>query len=451
MQLALLPLLCSAASAYVTLKDAGDYHDLEADAADNALLQDYTIPSSEYIPFLESEYRVTNDELSFDHVDLSATKNDTSIIVADNGTVSLSYVNLWKEGYSSNLNDASFYGLNAVIGVHNGSVVDISNTNFTVHNGAAGIYSYGDGSVAYVSDASFYFSGPVSHALYAGGNGTVYGDGIIHYAGGYRSSAFSGDRPAGYIHVTNSVAHTTGVGSAIFYALGEIHAADVVGVAEKSPFLFSDGDQITVCHHCDLTAGMLGGGAIFSSSLKKSGSEQTFTNSKLTIQGDTIPAFWYGNIAAVTRLNSVEANIESGILAVANYSQITQDFDTYADYDDNSLMLPAEVDLYLSDSAIEGDIVAYNSSAVRLYVSSYSQWTGAAYAGSDLTAYLGVTLDSTSTWSVTADSTLDYLSAANVSLIESNGYTVYYNKSNELNSWIDGTVSLNGGGSLVAY
>jgi hypothetical protein len=44
-------------------------------------------------------------------------------------------------------------GINAAVNVANGSIARLSNVNITTHNGAANLYSFGTGSVAYVDNA----------------------------------------------------------------------------------------------------------------------------------------------------------------------------------------------------------------------------------------------------------------------------------------------------------
>jgi hypothetical protein len=80
------------------------------------------------------------------------------------------------------------------VNVANGSIAQLSDINITTHNGAANLYSFGTGTVAYVKKAWLYSSGPVAHGLYAGGNGTVYGSNVEVYSGGNRCSAFIGLR-----------------------------------------------------------------------------------------------------------------------------------------------------------------------------------------------------------------------------------------------------------------
>lgn len=125
----------------------------------------------------------------------------------------------------------------------------------------------------YIDTAFIYSSGPVAHGLYASGNGTIYASHISQYSGGIRSSAFAGDSPGGYVHVSDSDAHTAGIGSAIFYALGEVYGTNVMALAENAPVIFMDGPQKAYLSSCDVTAGLLGGTAIFSSGARESGAE----------------------------------------------------------------------------------------------------------------------------------------------------------------------------------
>jgi hypothetical protein len=66
------------------------------------------------------------------------------------------------------------------------------------------------------------------------------------------------------------------------------------------------------------------------------------TDSKMTSTGATMPGLWFGNTIIDVWITSSEIITASGVLVVANYSQITQDFDYYASYLDNSGLLPAE-------------------------------------------------------------------------------------------------------------
>jgi hypothetical protein len=333
----------------------------------------------------------------------------------------------------------------------NASTAHLDNVNITVHNGAANVYVYGSDSVVHVNNSWLYSSGPVSHGVYASGNGTAYVSNVQQFSGGRRSSAFSGDSPAGYIHVSDSVAHTTGIGSATFYALGEIYANNVVAISENGPTIFMDGTQKAYLTNCDTTAGLLGGVAIFSSMIRTSGAILSLKSSKITTLGADMPGLWFGNTIIDVSLYDTELVTASGILAVANYSQITQDFDYYASYLDNADLLPAEVSVKVEESTLMGDLVAYNSSSISWSLESHSSWTGGAYSGYG-NAYFDIHLDRTSSWKLTNTTTLQNFTNEDTTLsnIDSQGFNIYYNTSAGLNGYLGGeTIALIGGGKAI--
>ncbi len=329
----------------------------------------------------------------------------------------------------------------------------MDNVNVTVHNGAANIYVYGTDTVAYIDNAWLYSSGPVSHGVYASGNGTAYVSHVQQFSGGMRSSSFSGDSPAGYLHISDSVAHTTGIGSATFYALGEIYADNVVGVSENGPAVFMDGSQKVYLTNCDNTAGLLGGVAIFSSMDRQSGAVLSLTNSKLTTTGPTMPGLWFGNTIIDVSLYNSQLVTSSGILVVANFSQITQDFDYYADYSQQPNLAPALVTVNVAESTLSGDLVAYNSSSISWSLTSHSSWTGSAYSGYG-EALFDIYLDHSSNWTLTNTTTVQNFTDEDMrfSNVHSRGFDVYYNSSALLNGYLAGKkVALDGGGYAMPF
>ncbi|PKX97938.1 uncharacterized protein P174DRAFT_426290 [Aspergillus novofumigatus IBT 16806] len=421
----------------VSIVDPSDYADLPGDVKDDATMADYTTDNGGPMSLsynITGPYYYVDKAAELDHKTLTVNANDTSVLVATHGaTVNLSHVEVIKEGYCTWLNQASFFGQHYRA------------------QWCGQCFSYGTGTTVYVSKTDLYSSGPVSHGLYAAGNATIYASNVRHYSGGNRCSSFSGDSPAGYLFVSDSVAHTAGIGSAIFYALGEIYGTNVVGLAEKAPMLFSDEAQKAVLKNVDLTAGLLAGTVMFSSSQRRSGASISFENSRLTTLKKDMAALWFGNIIATATLVATELNSASGILVIANSSQVTQAFQYFAGSEENPSIQPAEVTVSVAESALEGDIVAYNGSSISWSLTDHSSWTGSAYTAGKGTATFAVSLDETCTWTLTRDvSVQDFTNAdANNKNIRSRGYNIYYNPSAASNAWLKSkTVSLPGGGHL---
>lgn len=326
---------------------------------------------------------------------LTVSKNDTSVVViTENSTVNLTQSTVIKHGYSTDLYQSSFYGLNAALKVANASVAYIDNVNVTVHNGAANIYVYGNNSFAYVSDSNLYSSGPVSHGLYAAGYGTVVGRNLRHYSGAYRSSAFAGDSPKGYVYTYDSIAHTA---------------------------------------------------VIFSSGNRQSGSEINFTNSRLTVLPDDAAGLWFGNVIASASLIRSQISTTSGILVIANYSQVTQDFNYFADS-----TAAAEATITISESDLAGDLVAYNGSSISWILGNYSTWTGRAYSGYG-NASFSVALDATSLWILTGNTVLTNFTDADTTLtnVHSAGYNLYYDSSSAHDHRLKGVTKKMSGGGFI--
>ncbi|OOG00246.1 hypothetical protein ASPCADRAFT_502621 [Aspergillus carbonarius ITEM 5010] len=414
--------------------------------SDDALTADWDYtPTTSQVDAITGayEYSSTTEVLSQETFTVAA--NDTSVLViTESCEVNVSYSTIIKHGYSSDLYQASFFGLNAAANVANASVAYFDHVNVTVHNGAANVYSYGNNTLVSISDSTLYSSGPVSHGLDAAGYGTVVGRNLAHYSGAYRSSSFAGDSPQGYVYVYDSVAHTAGIGSAIIYGQGTVYAENILGYAENAPIAFLDTAQIDI-HDSDLTAGLLAGAVIFSSATRGSGSEINFTNSRLTVLPDTAAALWFGNVIASAHIASTIIHTTSGILVIANSSQVTQDFRYFAES-----TAAAEATITVSESDLTGDLVAYNGSSICWSLTEYSSWTGTAYSG-DGPSFFAVSLDATSTWILTNDTVVTNLTTSDPTLsnVNSAGYTLYYDASASANRWLNGTTMKIPGGGYV--
>ncbi|KAL3472364.1 hypothetical protein BJX99DRAFT_249710 [Aspergillus californicus] len=445
-----------AARASISIADPGDYADLAADATDNALLADYSTDDggpTYQIYDITGPYFYSNTDVELDHAYLYDDANDTSVVVGTEGAmVNISYTGIVKYGYSTWLNQASFFGVNAAVNIANGSISYIDHVNITTHNGSANIWAYGTGSIVYLDNADLYSSGPTAHGLYAAGNGTIYASNVRHYSGGNRCSSFSGDKGDGYLYVTDAVAHTAGIGSAIFYSVGESYGENIVGVADNAPSVFSDGPQKTVLKNVDFTAGLLAGTVLFSSQGLKSGASISFEDSSLTVKGEDAPGLWFGNIIADASIISSEIVTESGILVIANMSRITPEFNHFVGVEYSAEVQPAQVTVLVEESTLDGDIVAYNGSSINWSLTKNSNWTGAARIGGGKgAANFSISIDESSTWVLTGDVDVHEFTNGDSKLdnIISGGHSISYNPSASANSWLrKKSVTLQGGGRI---
>jgi hypothetical protein len=135
-----LAALMRAVAATVTVNDPSDTILPKDWAADDAILADYDIPfissqprdsKSNHLACARSFFRLntytrtveavktfSKGHNSISHKVYSVDKNDTSVILVHKGAhLTASYVDILKEGYSTNLNEASFYGFNAAVNV----------------------------------------------------------------------------------------------------------------------------------------------------------------------------------------------------------------------------------------------------------------------------------------------------------------------------------------------
>ncbi|HNM36340.1 MAG TPA: hypothetical protein PKI33_04730, partial [Anaerolineales bacterium] len=162
----------------------------------------------------------------------------------------------------------------------------------------------------------------------------------------------------------------------------------------------------------------------------------------LTYTDANSPLFYVNNSTGYITLDHVAVNVASGILvnAAAN--------DRWGTSGQNG----GTVYLTATNQTLSGHFIADAISAINLELTDSSSWTGAINANQEASSS-SLTLDASSTWTVTADSYLTCLSdpegisGATIQNIIGNGHTVYYDAANckALNGI---TYTLVGGGEL---
>lgn len=78
--------LIATSVAYVCIKDPGDFEDLAADAANNAILANWNITPVLYqTNAIVGPYYYSKKAKSISHAELTVDKNDTSVVVITDG------------------------------------------------------------------------------------------------------------------------------------------------------------------------------------------------------------------------------------------------------------------------------------------------------------------------------------------------------------------------------
>lgn len=103
----------------ISLSDPSDIIPPSLWAADNAIVPNYSDPFLSVQPSpIIAVYDFEGNSTTIDHESFSTFENQTSVILVANGAeLNLSYVDVLKEGYYTDLLESSFWGFNAAINV----------------------------------------------------------------------------------------------------------------------------------------------------------------------------------------------------------------------------------------------------------------------------------------------------------------------------------------------
>lgn len=383
---------------------------------------------------------------------IAATDADVNAALAENGgTLTLEGSTLSKSGDDANGDNCNFYGLNSVLlSVGEGSTAYASNVNLSATSeGSNGIFATDSGTV-YASGGSISTTAGNSRGLDATYDGTIVADGIDITTQGDHSAGIATDRGGGNISANDMTISTAGSGSPVLYSTGDIEVDNVKGSAY--------GSQI---------AGMEGLNSIMISNSTLSSTITKATASDPVADGVIIYQSTSGDAESTTGEralfqatdSTLSSAIESGALFyVTNTSADVVLSNTTLDFDSSAanLLLAAGNDSNNWGSAgsngatlnftgigetMSGAIQADTISQANVYLLDSTNWTGAASIVDNANATstkddnLTINVDATSTWTITADSTVSNLNVVSggkvvdtagktVSIVDTSGTTL---------------------------
>lgn len=404
----------------VTLDDSGNA--LTITISDPSNMQTGAAPGGSSAPTSYTAANTYTEDTEVSGEAFTSTGTDENAILVEEGAnVSLSDITLSRESSDSTGGDnSSFYGVGAGILALNGNLTITDSTIETDAAGAAGVFAYGDGNVA-VSDTTISTKQDTSGGIHVAGGGTMTAKNLTVTTEGASSAAIRSDRGGGTMDVTGGSYTSNGSGSPAVYCTADISIADATLTATGSEAVCIEGLNSLTLKNCDLTGdmpgneqndctwtvilyqSMSGDSEVGNSTFSMTGGSLTSQNGGLFYTTNTESTFY---ISDVTLNNS---DSDDFLLKCTGNSNARGWGTAGAN--------GADCKFTADTQTMEGSIIWDSISTLEVSLTNDSVWTGAfvqdeSNAGNGGDGYANLSVDSSSTWLVTGDSTLSSLSCA---------------------------------------
>lgn len=356
--------------------------------------------------------------------------DESGVLVEAGGTLTLTDVTLRTSGSSKSSDESSFYGLDSGLLVYkSGTVSIVGGSYITTGLGANAVFAYGSGASITMSGAAVKASGAYSHGLMASGGGKITANSTTVATQGHNSAALATDRGGGTIAFVGGSLSTTGTDAPLIYSTGSITATSTTGTASTAEAVVVEGSNSVTLVNSKLS-GRKNGVMLYQSF---SGDAQVGT-SQFTMTG--------GSLTSTAGDAFLVKNTKATVL-IRGGAKVSEASGKLIDATDGGI-----VTFTAQGESLTGDVVTDSTSSATVLLEDGTTLTGKV----DKAA---LSLDSTSKWTVTANSTVSTLTGAVISGSEvtnvvGNGHDVYYSKSASANSYLGGkTYPLAGGGELI--
>ncbi len=371
----------------------------------------------------------------------SETADESALIVNTADTVILSNPTVTKTGDSNGGDNCNFYGLNAALLVMGGSTATISGGTITSDaDGANGVFSYGgnggsngaagDGTTVIISDTTVTTTGDGSGGIMTTGGGITYANDLTVTTSGRSSAAIRTDRGGGTVVVNGGTYTSNGLGSPAIYSTADITVKNATLTSNLSEGVCIEGMNSITLENCDLTANntQCNGNATFLDTImiyqSMSGDADSGT-SAFSMTGGSLTSL-SGHMFHVTNTHAVITL--SGVNLVNSGSEVLLSV-----CDDGWSGASNTAELLAEAQVLNGTILVGSNSTLALTLSNGSSFEGTISGeienskGTVISTEAGtvsVTLDSSSTWILTADTWITSFEG-DPSNVVGNGYTLY--------------------------
>lgn len=397
-----------------------------------------------------SSYEAVNtysEDTSISNESISSTGTDeNAILVTNQANVSLDNVTIDRTSSDSTGGDSSsFYGVGAAVLATAGTVNISSSTITTNASGGAGVFAYGDG-VANVSDTTINTTQDTSGGIHVAGGGTLHATNLTVETNGGSAAAIRSDRGGGTMTVNGGSYTSNGSGSPAVYCTADIDIQNATLTATGSEAVCIEGLNSLKLTDCDLTGdmpeneqndctwtvilyqSMSGDSEVGNSTFSMTGGSLTSKNGGLFYTTNTESTFYLSDVD-ITYSDSNDFFLKcTGNSNARGWGQSGANGADCIFTADNQDMTGDVIWDSISD--LDFDMVN-GSTLIGAFVQDESN------AGNGGNGYANLTIDKTSAWIVTGDSTLSSLT--NHGLIEdADGKTVTIKDTNG-NVLVDGT------------
>ena len=373
----------------------------------------------------------------------SETADESALIVNTDADVTLADITVSKTGASDGGDNCNFYGLNAAVLAMGGGTVTITGATITSDaSGANGVFSYGgnggqngaagDGTTVIISDSTITTTGDGSGGIMTTGGGVTCASNLTVETSGRSSAAIRTDRGGGTVVVDGGSYTTSGLGSPAIYSTADITVSNATLVSNLSEGVCIEGKNSITLTDCDMTANntAMNGNATFLDTImiyQSMSGDADSGESYFTMTGGSLTSL-SGHMFHVTNTNAVITL--TGVELVNEGSDILLSV-----CDDGWSGADNVATLNAVGQALTGTILVGDNSTLTLNLTEGSSFEGTVGGeienakGETISTEVGsvaVTLDETSTWTLTADT---YITEFNgdVNNIITNGYTLYVN------------------------
>jgi hypothetical protein len=364
-----------------------------------------------------------------------STQVDENAIRAE-GTVIATLTNVTVEkiaGAASSNDASSFYGLNSAILALDKAALNINGGTVTATaEGANGVFAY-DGSTINIKDTVINVTGGNAGGIEVAGGGTLNASNLT--VNSTVKAAIRSDRGGGTLVVDGGTYTTSGSpGAPAIYSTADITVNNATLMANDSEAVVVEGFNSVTLNNSTVTGNMTGvNGASSTENIHNvmlyqsmSGDAATGTSS-FTMNGGSLVSqkgdmFYVTNTTSVISLSGVTLTPADGtyILRVSENDGARG----WGSAGSNG----GKATLNLTKQTLSGDILVDAISTLSMNMTDASSFTGSINKDGIAALSLTVKLDSTSTWTLTADS---HISTFDGSLdnVQTNGFKLFVNGS----------------------